>query len=61
MENTMSISNTELRDSPKTNNQLKCWIKKSYLAEKIGLPDAIPALMFDHDMMLGDALRYLGL
>lgn len=36
-------------------------IKRSYLNAEIGLGDAIPALMFDHGMDRGEALRYLGL
>lgn len=34
-------------------------IKSAYLKAEIGLSDAVPMLMFDHDMMQGDALRYL--
>lgn len=36
-------------------------IKKEYDAALIGLSDAIPALMYDHYMSRGEALRYLGL
>jgi hypothetical protein len=36
-------------------------IKRDYLAGLIGLSEAVPALMFEHAMMRGDALRYLGL
>jgi hypothetical protein len=57
----MSPSSNELHAPLKTSNQLKRGIKKSYLAGDIGLSDAIPDLMFDHDMTQGEALRYLGL
>jgi hypothetical protein len=36
-------------------------IKRSYLRDEIGLSEAIPALMFDHGMVRGDAFVYLGL
>ena len=36
-------------------------IKAAYLKGEIGLSDAIPELMFGHDMMQGAALAYLGL
>jgi hypothetical protein len=34
-------------------------IKSRYLRAEIGISDAIPELMFEHDMMYGEALRYL--
>ena len=34
-------------------------IKRAYLRADIGLSDAVPALMFDHDMDRGEAFRYL--
>ena len=34
-------------------------IKRDYLRAKVGLSDAIPELMFYHEMMYGEALRYL--
>ena len=36
-------------------------IKNAYLRGDIGLSDAVPVLMFDHRMMLGEAYQYLGL
>lgn len=36
-------------------------IKRRYLEAEIGLSDAVPALVFDHDMTFGEAYRYLGL
>jgi hypothetical protein len=36
-------------------------IKDLYLQGFIGLSDAIPALMLEHDMMHSQALTYLGL
>jgi hypothetical protein len=36
-------------------------VKRRCLAAEIGLPDALPELMFEHEMDRGDALRYLGL
>ena len=42
-------------------NMSKRQIKKKYLAAEFGLSDAIPALMSDHGMERGEALKYLGL
>jgi hypothetical protein len=39
--------------------QTKRQIKRAYLRAEIGLTDAVPALMFDHNMEYGEALRYL--
>jgi hypothetical protein len=34
-------------------------IKRDYLRAYLDLSDAIPELMFNHEMMYGEALRYL--
>ncbi len=34
-------------------------IKRDYLRAKVGLPDTIRELMVHHEMMYGEALRYL--
>ncbi len=36
-------------------------IKRAYDKGEIGLSDALPALIFDHDMVRGDAYKFLGL
>jgi hypothetical protein len=36
-------------------------IKQAYLEAEIGLSDALPALIFDHDMERIEAYQYLGL
>lgn len=45
----------------KSRTTTKRQIKAAYLRGDIGLSDAVPALMFDHNMERGEALRYLGL
>jgi hypothetical protein len=42
-------------------NSTRKEIKELYLQGFIGLSDAVPALMFEHDMMHSQALAYLGL
>lgn len=44
-----------------TSGLTKRQVKAAYLRADIGLSDAIPALMFEHAMDRGDALKYLGL
>jgi hypothetical protein len=36
-------------------------IKRQYENAEIGLTDALTELMFEHEMMQGEALKYLGL
>jgi hypothetical protein len=36
-------------------------IKRSYRMGEIGLSEAIPTLMFDHQLSCGEATTYLGL
>ncbi len=36
-------------------------IKRAYDKGEIGLSDALPALVFDHDMERGEAYKFLGL
>lgn len=49
---------TEIQDTPP---MTKRQIKRAYLKAEIGLSDAILPLMFEHDMMHGEALKFLGL
>jgi hypothetical protein len=52
-------ASTYPQQAPDLAGQTKRQVKRGYAAAQYGLTDTLQALMFDHGMCRGEALRYM--
>jgi hypothetical protein len=52
-------ASTYPQQAPDLAGQTKRQVKRGYVAAQYGLTDTLQALMFDHGMCRGEALRYM--